>query len=71
MRMGRPAEAVPHYQATLRQHPGLAMVHHNLALALAQSGRISEAIAHDEEAIRLQPDFTAAREQLERLRQDR
>jgi tetratricopeptide (TPR) repeat protein len=68
VRLGRPAEAIPHYEAVLRRLPGSAQVHHNLALALAQAGRVPEAIAQEEEALRLNPGLTAAREQLVRLR---
>jgi Tfp pilus assembly protein PilF len=68
VRLGRPAEAIPHYEAVLRQLPGSAQVHHNLAFALAQAGRVAEAIGQEEEALRLNPGLTAAREQLVRLR---
>jgi tetratricopeptide (TPR) repeat protein len=44
----------------VRIHPGHAEAHNNLGLALAQQGRIDEAIRHYSEAIRLLPDYFEA-----------
>jgi Flp pilus assembly protein TadD len=38
--------------------------HYNLAIALARAGRLDEAITHFSEAVRLKPDFAAARQDL-------
>ncbi len=69
VRLGRPAEAIPLYKQVLRQLPRSAQAHLNYALALEQTGKVAEAIAQDEEALQLNPELNAAREQLERLRE--
>ena len=68
MRQGRAADALPHYEETLRLFPRSAAAHHNLSTALEQLSRASDAIAHEEEALRLQPDFAEAQEHLAQLR---
>jgi Flp pilus assembly protein TadD len=40
----------------------------NLAIALVRAGRLEAAIAAGEEALRLAPDHTQARQNLERIR---
>ena len=40
---------------TLQRNPRAWLAHNNLGIVLAQSGRLGEAIAHGEEAVRLQP----------------
>jgi predicted Zn-dependent protease len=67
--MGRPAEALAHFEATVRQLPSSALAHHNLASTLATLGRVPEAIREEENALRLDPALTAAWENLARLRQ--
>jgi tetratricopeptide (TPR) repeat protein len=62
------AEALAPYEAALRLLPGVAQVHHNLALALGKLGRVPEAIAQDEAALRLEPDNLEARAHLAWLR---
>jgi Flp pilus assembly protein TadD len=52
----------------LRLLPGVAQVHHNLALALGKLGRVPEAIAQDEAALRLEPNNREARAHLAWLR---
>lgn len=49
--------------------PDSAAAHHELALALGELGRRTEAEAQDEAALRLQPDFAEARDHLRWLRQ--
>ncbi len=45
----------------IRLKPDYAEAHNNLGIALASQGRLPEAIAHWEEAMRLRPDFADAR----------
>ena len=56
------------YEEALRLLPGVAQVHHNLALVLGKLGRLAEAIAQDEAALRLEPDSREARAHLAWLR---
>jgi cytochrome c-type biogenesis protein CcmH/NrfG len=51
----------------LRLKPDDAEAHYNLGLALAQTGKIAEAIGHWEQALRIKPDLTEARNALARL----
>jgi len=48
------------YEDTAAKRPGNAYAHYNLGKALAEAGRLDEAIAHDQSAIRLRPDLAAA-----------
>jgi Flp pilus assembly protein TadD len=52
----------------LRLNPDSALLHADLGVALEKSGRIPEAIAQYQQALKLNPDFTAARDAIERLR---
>jgi len=67
VRLGRAREAIPHYEAVLRDLPESAQAHHNFALALAATGQVYEAIAQDRIALRLQPEFPDASAHLARL----
>lgn len=51
-RLGRFADAVPHFERALRLHPEYAVAHLNLARALVHLGRYGEAIPHYEAALR-------------------
>ncbi len=62
--LGRPAEALPLFEAGLLQKPDAFDVHNNYGVALAALGRSSEAVAQYEEALRLQPDFADAHNNL-------
>jgi tetratricopeptide (TPR) repeat protein len=53
--------AVSIWSDTVAQYPESLRAHNNLAIALAKiPGRLSEAIAHYEQALRLKPDFAEA-----------
>jgi tetratricopeptide (TPR) repeat protein len=52
------------YETTLAKNPSCWLAHNNLAEALANSGRASEAIPHLEQALRLRPDFPEAENNL-------
>jgi Flp pilus assembly protein TadD len=52
------------YEATLARNPACWMAHNNLAIALAASGRVPEAIPHLETALVLKPDFAQAENNL-------
>jgi Flp pilus assembly protein TadD len=51
----------------LRLNPASALLHEDLGVALEKSGRIPEAIEQYEQALKLSPDFTTARDAIERL----
>jgi protein O-mannosyl-transferase len=67
---GRPAEAIPHFEQTLRLNPGDAGSEDNLGLALRAVGRDAEAMPHFAAAIALKPDFVAPRLHLARYLDD-
>ena len=52
------------YETTLARNPAAWMAHNNLAKALAESGRVPEAIPHLEQALKLRPDFPEAENNL-------
>lgn len=64
---GRAREAIAVLERGVRQSPGAASLHLNLAVALAQEGRFDEARARVAEALRLRPDYPQARALAERL----
>lgn len=51
--LGRPAEAISHYQQALERDPYEARAHHGLAMALMQQKRTPIALRHFREAVRL------------------
>ena len=53
---GKTADAIAHWQTTLKIDPNHARAHYNLGIALAQLGRPKDAIAELEIAMRLAPD---------------
>jgi len=59
--------AIEHLQTAAQVAPNRAGVHNNLANALARAGRLQEAVSSYEEALRLNPQLTAARENLEQV----
>jgi tetratricopeptide (TPR) repeat protein len=66
--MGRPAEAIEHYEASSRLKPDDPTIHFYLAGALLQvPGRTDEAVAQLREVLRLQPDNEQARRVLDKV----
>jgi Flp pilus assembly protein TadD len=59
-RMNRRAEARTHLERSLQAEARQPLVHEALGQLLEADGKISEAISHYKEAIRLQPDFGKA-----------
>lgn len=62
--LGRPQEAVAHYEEALRLRPASAEAHNNLGNALFQLGRPQEAIPHYQESLRLKPDVAGVHSNL-------
>jgi protein O-mannosyl-transferase len=60
-------ETIEQFEAALRLNPDDAEVHYRLGLALARQGKRPEAAAQFSEALRLNPGYRPAREQLEAL----
>lgn len=60
----QPETALPHYHASLKIDPNDAGTHYNLAVALVQLKRMSEAVAEFHEALRLKPDHLFSLESL-------
>jgi protein O-mannosyl-transferase len=54
---GRPAEAIPHYDAALRLRPDDPLAEVNYGVALLQLNRPADAISHLERALSLKPDL--------------
>ena len=52
------------FRAAVALIPDSAPAHNNLGVALASAGAVAEAATHFAEAVRLQPDFTEARQNL-------
>jgi Flp pilus assembly protein TadD len=59
--------AVREWRKALELGPTEAPVHHNLALALAETGHVDEAIAHYTKAVELSPDYAEAHNNLGEL----
>jgi tetratricopeptide (TPR) repeat protein len=64
---GRVPDAIAAYRAAIAAAPDLLAAHYNLAYALAQSGRLAEAIAECREVLRLNPNDASARQLMEKL----
>ncbi len=52
------------YETTIARNPACWMAHNNLAMALADAGRLPEAIPHLETALKLRPGFAEAESNL-------
>jgi tetratricopeptide (TPR) repeat protein len=55
---------VASYQQALRLNPDYSEVHNNLGVALAEQGRLTEAVASCQRALRLKPDYAEAHSNL-------
>jgi len=55
------SEAVREYRKVLQVTPADPDIHNRIGVALFKDGKIDEAIAHVEEALRLKPDFSSAK----------
>lgn len=63
----RTEDARRHYEAALAAHPESAVLHNNFAILLANAGDRVRARTHFERAVQLDPNYTAARDNLARL----
>jgi tetratricopeptide (TPR) repeat protein len=68
--MNRLEDAIPHFERALQAPDVLrpAEVHNDLGIVLARLGRLDAAARHFEAAVRLAPDFAAARANLARVK---
>lgn len=66
---GRDADALAHYREALRLAPDQITVRYNLAVLHARRGELDPAIAELEIALQAAPNFSAARDALQTLRQ--
>jgi tetratricopeptide (TPR) repeat protein len=63
-------EALAHFETALKLAPKDADIENAYADALATiPGRIAEAVGHYKAALRIDPDYTEARESLEELKE--
>ncbi len=62
--LGRPADAVRHFEASLGANPGSASAHYNLGVALAETGDLEGAIRLFRRAVELKPDYALAHNNL-------
>lgn len=61
------SSAVALHTHTVRHHPANARAHHNLGIALADQGRLADAILRHREAVRLDPSLADAHNHLGNL----
>ena len=67
LRDGQTEEAERALRKAVEVEPTLASAHTNLAVLLAKTGRLPEALPHFEEAVRLAPEDEGARRNLEKV----
>ncbi len=70
-RQGKNADAIRVFTEVLEAHPDLVKAHYNLGVLWAKQGETGKAEAELEQALRLQTDFSEARDALRQLRDDR
>jgi len=64
LELGRPADALKHFEAVTRLRPQSAQAHYNVGVALEGTGRASEAARAYETAVRLDPAYSHAHNNL-------
>ncbi len=57
-------EAMTLYQVTIEKNPDCSMLHNNLGIALGKKGRLQEAIAHFQQALRIKSAYPEAHNNL-------
>jgi tetratricopeptide (TPR) repeat protein len=62
--LGRPADAVRHFEISASMNPESAAAHFNLGTALTVLGRIDDAVARYRKALELRPDYAVAHNNL-------
>lgn len=62
--VGRPAEAIPHFEQALKLRPEYPEAENNLGDALTRLGRPAEAVPHLERALALKPAYAGAHNNL-------
>jgi protein O-mannosyl-transferase len=65
LEQGRTEEAIDCYRRVVQMNPSSALAHYNLAVSLHRLGRFADAIAHYQEALRLDPNYPDAKEFLD------
>jgi tetratricopeptide (TPR) repeat protein len=64
MRLGRPLDALRHFEVVSRLEPRSAVAHYNEGVALEAARRDAEALTRYEEAVRLDPEYALAHNNL-------
>jgi tetratricopeptide (TPR) repeat protein len=64
LQLGRPREAVAHFDASVKLKPQSAAAHFNLATAQTRAGRLDEAIGEYRQALQIKPDYANAHNNL-------
>jgi len=64
LQLGRPREAVAHFNASVKLKPQSAAAHFNLATAETRAGRLEEAIGEYRQALQIKPDYANAHNNL-------
>jgi len=67
MQQDRTAEAIQHYEISLRLNPNNPEEHFNLGMALLRNSRRLEAVKHLQQALNLRPDYEEASKQLRQV----
>lgn len=64
LRLGRPKEAVVHFDASAKLNPSSAAAHFNLGTSLSVAGRLDEALEQYRAALQINPDYPRAHNNL-------
>lgn len=68
---GEAAQAVPEFERAARLLPEQSEIHNHLGMALAQSGRVDDAVREFERAVEFDCDNSAAEQNLSRVLEER